>query len=253
MTTNVYDVASGLLTSDSRWSAKDGEWMVYVDDTKFDKIIADAQLALLFAGDLLNIAAWKNWVVAGRAAPAPMDMLNETSIVIVDVATGDVVFNTDYLLWSDIGPARHAWYGGTGAPYAKDCWEVNKCAKKAVESAIMADKYSGGTVLHFNRNTLVSNVMNSESHLSVMAQMKERGIMKNSSGAEFKVSEVVSSDNSAEYDSAGVLDSVAKKLAEKVMNGSITLSAPFPGIEQPWTNEKKLELARVLERYAPTK
>lgn len=227
--------------------------MVFVDDTGFDKIIADNQLAFLFAGDLLNIAAWKGWVAAGRTTAAPMDKLDETSLIIVDVTTGTVVFNTDYLLASDSGPDRHAWYGGTGAPHAKDCWEVNKCAMKAVESAIMVDKYSGGRMIHFNRQTLETNATNAESHLSVVVQMRERGLMKKNNGTEYKVSEVMSSSIAANDASKAEIDSVAKKLAEKVMNGSVALSAPFPGIEQPWTNEKKQELARVLARYAPAK
>jgi hypothetical protein len=252
MTTNVYDVRGGLLTSDSRWSSVDGEWLVFVDDTGFDKIIADQQLSFLFAGNMLNIAAWKSWVSAGRLTPAPTHMLNETSIIIVDNATGAVVFYTDYLLHSEADGVRHAWYGGTGAPHAKDCWEVNKCAKKAVESAILVDRRSGGTVVHLNRQTLETNVTNAESHLSVAVQLKERGIMKNSNGKEFKLSEVVSAPDAANDASTKTeIDGVAKRLAERVMNGSVALSAPFPGIDQPWTNEKKLELTKVLERYAP--
>jgi len=250
MTTNVYDVAAGLLTSDSRWSADEGEWIVYVDDTGFDKIIADAQLAFLFAGNILNIAEWKGWVKSGRLQPAPLDRLDGTSLIMVEIATGSVVFGTDYLLVSRYDAMPSAWYSGTGAPHAKDCWEVNRCAMTAVASATKVDKYSGGTTSHFNRNSRASNVTNSAAVESVLVQMRERGIMKNNNGAEFMISDVIAAD-AANDPASKQIDDVAKRLAQKVMQGNVTLSAPFPGIDQPWTNEKKSELARVLARYAP--
>jgi hypothetical protein len=41
----------------------------------------------------------------------------------------------------------------------------------------------------------------------------------------------------------------AKDFANKVVAGSLAISAPFPGINQPWTNDKKRELISVLDKY----
>jgi hypothetical protein len=42
---------------------------------------------------------------------------------------------------------------------------------------------------------------------------------------------------------------VAQQIANRVLSGQAKLNAPFPGMDQPWTNEKKAELAKALQRY----
>lgn len=40
----------------------------------------------------------------------------------------------------------------------------------------------------------------------------------------------------------------AKKLIEDILSGKIKLQSPFPGMNKPWTNEKKQELNSVLDK-----
>jgi hypothetical protein len=245
MTTNVYDVASGLLTSDSRWSIDEGDWIAFVDDTNYDKIVFDNELGLLFAGDLSKIEIWKDWFLSGRTSPIPLDQVDRMSIIGIDMPTGNIAFHSDYLLVSTINSSIEAWYGGTGAPYAKDCWQLNRCARKAVETAKAEDDFSGGNTVFAERESLETNLANSEKVESVLQQMKERGIMINSKG-----SQEPTLVKDAANDPSNPL---AQSLAQKIMSGKAALGAPFPGMDQPWTNEKKAELEKALAPYVRRK
>jgi hypothetical protein len=240
MTTNVYDVSSGLLTSDSRWSTEDGDWIAYVDDTGYDKIVFDEALALIFAGDMQTIDIWKEWFLNGDDGDEPLDKVDDISIIGIDMKTGEQVYMSDYLLYSHSHRGVEAIYGGSGAPYAKDCWQENKCAMQATKTAIIKDVYSGGTTAHVNRQTSDSNVKNSASSNSAYEQLKERGMMINKTENRQPV---------YVKDAANDPSHPAQKIAEKVMSGKAALKAPFPGMDQPWTNEKKQELKEVLKRY----
>jgi hypothetical protein len=173
MTTNVYDLATGKLTSDSRWSFEEADWIVSIDDTGYDKIIADNELGLLFAGDMETIEIWKAWMRGGRIGPLPVDHVDGISIIAVDMPSGDISFVTDYLLFSVENGKVEASYGGTGAPHAKDCWHVNRCAVKAIESAILEDKFSGGLTMFVDRKLSETNVTNAGSYQSVNTQRKK--------------------------------------------------------------------------------
>lgn len=243
MTTNVYDLQTGLMTSDSRWSCQEGDWIAYVDDTKFDKIISDDQLGFLFAGNMLKIAAWKGWIAQGRAGLPPDDDGINLSIIGIDMQTGQVVISTDYMLKSIIEEILAACYAGTGGNYAKDCWQVNRCAKRAVSSAMAQDDFSGGQVMFAERCSRQTNVDNTASVLSVIDQMKVRGMMINTKDDRKPVPLKEAANDPT--------NPVAQALARKVLAGKAELSAPFPGMNQPWTQEKKEEVLDVLKKYAP--
>jgi len=242
MTTNVYDKLSGLLTSDARWSFEDADWLVYVDDTDYDKIAFDAVLGFLFAGSILNIDVWKCWVEGGRIGPAPMGNLDGTSIIIVNMANGDVEFTSDYMLASQANGALEALYAGSGGPFAKDCWTINRCAKTAVETAKTKDFYSGGQIKYVDRQSTDNNVSNNVAHTQVNDVCKQRGFIMDlkKQDAPMLVKDAANDPSNA----------VAQSIAQKVMQGKAVMSAPFPGIRQPWTQEKKQELADVLDRFS---
>jgi len=250
MTTNVYDLTAGLLTSDSRWSCElENDWIAFVDNTGCNKIVFDDELAMLFAGDIDIIELWKCWIANGRKGthpPVDDSMSGDSiSVIIVDISDGGVVFETDYLLKS-IAPSFsvEAVYSGTGGTYAKNCWQENRCAKRAVETAMRSDIFSGGDVLHYCRNSLTTNVPTPIQSEDVNRLMKERGYMQKNIGSQAVLIRDAANDLS---------NPELHSLATKVMSGKVKLSAPFPGMNQPWTNEKKAELNTVLNKYAPKK
>ena len=62
MTTNVFDGPVGLVATDSRWSIQRGRWLIYLDDTNFDKIELTDAAAFMFAGSAVLIEKWKLWI-----------------------------------------------------------------------------------------------------------------------------------------------------------------------------------------------
>ena len=238
MTTNVYDITKGLLSTDSRWSKDNGEYVVYIDNTGYDKIVHDHKIAILFAGDLDKVDVWKKWFMKGRPDPRPPE--KDLSLIIVCLETGDPVFKSEYTLASFNEEAIQAVYGGTGGVYAKNCWEVNSCAMTAVNTAIQEDFLSGGEVVYLNRNDLSTNITNTGKFFHVTTLLKEAGtIMDIKTKQKATIKEF---DNST-------FSLSAKALVEEVLSGKATLSAPFVGMGQPWSNEKIAELDDVLKRF----
>lgn len=242
MTTNVCDVSVGMLTSDSRWSRETGEWIIYVDDTGYDKIVFDAKLAFLFAGDMVNIDAWKQWVVNGRTGPMPLSYLQRMSVIQVDINTGKVIFQSHQFLNSSFGVSVKALYAGTGAPSAKKCWDTNKCAATAVESAKLDDMLSGGTVVYLNRKTKGTNVTNGKSASDVIQQAKEKGMIMHKTSGQAPVPVKVAAND--------VSNPAAQAVANLVLSGGVSFSAPFPEIDAPWSEEKVKEFEAALRAYA---
>lgn len=239
MTTNVYDISKGLLSTDSRWSKDNGEYVVYIDNTGYDKIVYDNRIAILFAGDLDLVDVWKKWFHKGKPDPRPK-LLDDVSLIIVSLETGMPVFKSEYTLTSGNEETIQAVYGGTGGVYAKNCWEVNSCAITAVNTAIKEDLLSGGEVVYLNRNNLSNNIKNSCKIFHVNTQLKETGtIMNMKTKQKESIQNFMNSSNS----------SSAQALVEEVISGNAKLSAPFVGKGQPWSNEKIAELDNVLERF----
>ena len=56
---------AGVLATDSRWSQQQGRWLVYVDDTAFQKIEVSHDTAFMFAGRGIAIQRWKDWIREG--------------------------------------------------------------------------------------------------------------------------------------------------------------------------------------------
>jgi len=241
MTTNVYDARAAVLTSDSRWSANEGNLVAYVDDTNYDKIVHDKRLAFLFAGDLPEIDLWKTWVMAGRqkdSKPALADA--KMQVIQIDVQTGKVVFQSHNFANTSFGVAIRALFAGTGAGYAKVCWDVNKCAMTAIVSAVKEDKRSGGNTMYFKRIIKESNVKNSASAADLQAQLKDRGFLMDITNTEEPISL---------KDAANDSNHPGNAMAKAVMSGGMQLSAPFPGMDEPWTNAKKVEFEAALALY----
>jgi hypothetical protein len=44
-------------------------------------------------------------------------------------------------------------------------------------------------------------------------------------------------------------DPELREIVEKIGRGEISLCAPFPGMDKPWPEEKKRELAEALSRF----
>ena len=240
MTTNVYDEVKYLLTSDTRWSTQshDGEWIGYVDDTGYNKIIYDTGMAFLFAGGMEEIDKWKQWIRNGRKDDEiPIDPLARISVLAVNRKTGYLEYSRKALCVQ--GNFTHkAWFAGTGGDPAKVCWTANRCARRAIDSAALKDPFTGGNATFANRKTGVGNVKKIEAATvaDVRQQLKDRGILMHRDNAH---APMLLKDSANDPN----VDLAARELASSVMSGSASLSAPFPGMDKP-LSPKEIALFR---------
>lgn len=251
MTTNVYDQSAALLTSDSRWSttSDDKNWIAFVDDTGFDKIIYDEQLAFLFAGDLALIDEWKKWVRAGRddssipLGAIPNQPTRRVSILQVNIRNGHLEYGEKTALSAVGRQNTKSWFAGTGGYPARECWLANACARKAIGTASTKDPFTGGKVVFYNRKKKAGNVRKEQTEASVRQQLKDRGYLMHKDGA---IAPVLLTDAANNPN----LDPIAKDLVNRVMAGKdVPLTAPFPGMDEPWTDAEQAELRAALIKF----
>lgn len=246
MTTNVYDTVSGILSSDSRWSISKGDWVAYIQDTDYDKLVLNAKLTVgfLFAGDMPIIDEWKTYITNGmkRGTRPTISPGMSISVIQVDIVTGKIVFQSNNLLRSlfSVSVVR-ALFGGTGASPAKICWDVNKCALQAIGSAAKMDPLSGGSVVHFNRTTLSGNMKNSVTAKEAAELFNDRGILMNiaTNYTPMLLKDAANDPSNPEV----------QAIAKSILSGGSPLTAPFPGMNEPWSAEKIAEFEAALDQY----
>lgn len=234
MTTTIHDKIADRITSDSRWSAVLNEnEILYIDDTPFEKLVDAGPFALVMAGDSILIKQWKEWISRG-AAPSSRPPVERSTpqgkqfiCVCLIVKPSYVLFDTEQTCLL----VPNARFSGSGKHYAKQCWEVNKCAKKAIESAKINDLFSGGIVKFVDFNAGSSNL--SQDTLSVDElhyEMQENGFVINKT-----TSEVIPMK---EY-------KTKEDVKKGFETGSLVASAPVGDFMSPWDTalESKLDNA----------
>lgn len=148
MTTTVYDSAKGTVSCDSRWSIPDDRFgVLYVDEAPYQKIEIVNGHAFVFAGMAPVIHAWKLHLRAAAAGhvlaePSMIGM----AVLVAEIGSGRLKYRyqQDIELPDQTNP--ETIFAGTGSLHAARCWQVNKCPKKAVETAMMYDICTGGEV-----------------------------------------------------------------------------------------------------------
>jgi len=229
MTTNVIDFHKALIACDSRWSALLGnEHFVYLDDTGFDKIVVRDSLCAIFAGDLILIDGWKNWICSQDAQPALPDTTR------TDLKTNTQVFMQVCLIDRANRQAKFYgapyqalasgfFFGGTGAAFAMQCFLQNQCSKRAVESAALGDVYTGGATLFFELETSTNNLSKQQVTLKELeAQILPRGMVMHK-----QTKNVTTLKEFQQKPEAGSL-----------LNG-FSLSAPCGGPQRAWSQMER--------------
>lgn len=155
MTTTAIDSKRKLVTCDSRWSFVDGDDVFYVDDTGFDKIVSRAFGTLVCAGDARLIEQWRNWFMTptvnmqGMPPTERVDNMGKTQGIAVSLVLspeGKPLFsNGTHVLYEDF-----ARFSGSGSYHAYQCFAVNGCGLRCIESAAKMDPMTGGETKYFD-------------------------------------------------------------------------------------------------------
>ena len=236
MTTNVIDFQKLVIACDSRCSKDWGDYVIYVDDTGFDKIAVNGSLCAIFAGNLKLIDGWKNWI--GTPSSQPLGLFPATAGV--DPQTNSRVAMQVCLIDRERREARfygmsyqalasHFFFGGTGAPFAMQCFRQNFCGKKAIGTASLSDVYTGGSTIFFELETAVNNLSPKQVTVDELeAQFPERGIVMH------KPTKNVTT----------LKEFLQKPEAAPLLAGTFSLSAPSGGVQRDWTAAEREDAER---------
>jgi len=252
VTTNVVDLENGIATSDSRWSIPGPaytvgskvihpEFILFADDTGFDKILYHNGFAATFAGNGTLIQRWKNYILSNPSASTPKPPRSETinkqtfsvSIYVAEMATKALVSKMD----NPIHVGNVAYFAGTGANAAKDYWKEYKCAREAVETAKQSDERSGGTVKHLAFSDGSNNLESGTSINDVRASLNERGLVMYLGTRSVLTAKQASKKNP-----------LVSKLVEDVASGAIPPTAPCDEMNREWSEREVQSLDNALAR-----
>lgn len=240
VTTNVYDSSKKLLSSDSRWSVKhsSGDFIVFVDDTGFDKIETARGHAFLFAGLASTIQDWKTYISSEPTGSLGHPSIDQIALLIVDVTSGKVVDHVgqDILLPNPDDPLTS--FAGTGSIHAAECWLVNGCAKTAVESAKGFDLYSGGSVRYFELSTLKNNLLNTIDYDELRQAFTAQGM----------VMYIANSHRQVPVNEAAQHDVRVTEICESIANGQVSPTAPCDAMYNHASSEEKRRLVATLDK-----
>jgi hypothetical protein len=242
MTTNVYDQAKNVVATDSRWSysvkGKTGldlpDITGFVDDTGFDKIVFDDTAAFMFAGPGELISLWRDAILQrslGRSRPG---VARNFAICMVRRADGEVVHEHG----QKIAGALFR-FAGTGAEPAYECWKQNQDPRKAVLSAQLKDRASGGDVRYLERDTWSHNLDFSKPFAVIAEKFLEKG-------------RIMYTNQSIPVAEAVKTDPRAQEFVGRVKAGTIQAEAPSGYDPVIWTPDDEARLDKALADHYGT-
>lgn len=216
------------------------KWVVYVDDTRFEKVELYKDVAFMFAGLGLRIQEWKDWIRSKPMNAANMPACNGMAVCMVDTTSNRVLFSERQDIVKD-----GAYFAGTGSRYAYLCWDKNRNAQKSVATAKEVDIFTGGEVKYFNGASGDHNLHHVTVDVTidmVVKAIQTRGmVMEIANGTTavrppFKLSDIAAKDVELQ------------ELQSKVANGSLSVEAPCDGMYSEWSSDEKTRFTEVLSK-----
>ncbi|KWO62589.1 hypothetical protein [Burkholderia territorii] len=218
-------MAAKLLTSDSRWSIELGTTKIaFVDDAGFDKIEIVGDHAFLFAGDSMGIDLWKKYIHGGGGPNIPP--LDGIALFALNVVSQDIVISYGQDIALPNASELMASFAGSGARHAAKCWEVNRCGRRAIDTAKSLDIYTGGTTRFVDIATRENNLLNDIDVTHLGKQFLDKGMIMYLKAQTIRPIAAAAAD-----------DQEVKDLCDKIAQGSISLSAPCDAMLMKPTKE----------------
>ena len=232
MTTNVFDEARGLMATDSRWSIRQGKYIIYLDDTGCDKILLVRKRAIMFAGNGGRIQQWKDWLLSEPKDDSMQPKEEGICICIADVEAGRVKKSFKQTVVD-----KEGYFAGSGTRFAVPCWAFNRDARRAVDTAKQADDCSGGEVKYVDFKKSDHNLYHGN---KVTIQMVDNAILTRG---------LVMTTNTAQslpFAAAANDDAELAEIRAKIAAGDLSASAPSDGMYEEWSAAEKNELKESL-------
>ena len=236
MTTNVLDRRNSKVTSDSRWSVVGDGVLYFVDDTGFDKIEDRPFGVMVCAGNAALIEHWRTWFINGDYSVTPPTEITFPNgrfdaiyVTIVTKPVFTIAFSSGlYHTYQE-----DANFCGSGAEFAKDCYSVNGCAHRCIETAKAGDPQTGGEVLYYDFNTAQSNL-----NANPMSLDELNGVLLDRGMAMDLKTQAIRKMTEVEKDALrGALNA-----------GTASLCAPTGQAPRAWTDREKADAKEALRR-----
>lgn len=254
MTTTVCDLVNKIVTADTRWSCgsqgelvlSDGKnYLVYCDDTGFDKISVVGKTALVTAGNGMLIAQWKEWW-AGDADPTnrpatEVDGQNVVNLAILDLQNNEVIFDAGQkqALFCTQTHKIQAFTSGSGGSHAASHLIREGCAIKAVSYASQYDYCTGDFVSYACYKTDRNNLNKQINDYNVIVDgITQRGFM-------MALDMNKPNDKGCEIAKHPLADEVKALFT----TGKAVASAPVPGLSNyKWTEDTESKFEAAMEK-----
>ena len=240
MTTNVYDASGGVLATDSRWSYQHGWFLIYIDETAFEKLEVIGNFAFMFAGRGQVIQNWKTYLRSKPTDGSNMPDCDGMCMSGVNTTTGAIRFAEGNSV-----SREGATFAGSGSKHAVECWLRNRNAKRSVESAKVFDPATGGRTMYYELNGGGHNL--AQGHVGLPGTIADvdkalltRGIIMDTRplqapGVPFPLSNGASTPAPASDVDKKEIDELMRKL----QTGEASAEAPCDGMYSEWTPEAK--------------
>lgn len=235
MTTNAFDESRGLMATDSRWSIQHGKYVIYLDDTGFEKIEISNGHAFMFAGNGARIQEWKDWMRSDPAGDSNQPSESGICLCVVDMSTQKVKSSFKQTVVPGGG-----YFAGTGSLFAVPCWLKNNCAKRSVETAKESDIYSGGEVKFYDFVSGDNNLNYPSGNITIKMvsdAISRRGLVMTSN--------VIANQPMSFAEAANDNQDLAE-IRAKIASGELSANAPSEGMYAEWTAEEKSRLKSTL-------
>lgn len=235
MTTNVFDETQGFMATDSRWSIRYGRYVVYLDDTGFDKLIVSHGHAFMFAGSGGRIQQWKTWIQSSPADDSEQPNEEGICVCIADIATKTMKRSVKQMLIPVGG-----YFAGTGTDYAAPCWIANQNVMRSVETAKQADVCSGGEVKYYNFVDGSNNLNYPSGNITI--QMVDAAILRRG----LVMTTNTNMGQGLPFATAANDNPELAEIRGKIAAGELSAGAPSQGMYDQWSPEEKAGLKATL-------
>jgi len=170
MTTSIFDVYNELTVSDTRWSMQctlsDGnEYVVFCDETGFEKIANREHIAIMTAGSGLRIAEWKRWLLFSDLDENNMpnvgtEGVDAVHLILIDTKMNAPLFDygLKHVLIDQETKKIACVMLGSGSQYASSYWNLTRCPFRSIATASKNDIYTSKTTRYIDFNTLDTDI-----------------------------------------------------------------------------------------------
>ena len=164
-----------------------------------------------------------------RRVRLPMRWMQEAGMVVKDAAVQ--AEDSEKRQIAGMLKALEGDPAGSGSIHAMVCWNANKDARMAVESAKRSDIFSGGTVRFICANTGEKDIEDvcSADHLNKHVIPMEGLVM-------YKVPSGKTTVGPMPVGEASMNDPEVKQAIDRLVSGATALSAPCDGMYNKWTS-----------------